>query len=71
MRTIETLDHTKMTDADIFAELKRLAYEAMNRLDKHPLMMTQAESDLYSVLEDVPLLATTVAMDRRSADRDR
>lgn len=71
MRTIETLDHTKMTDADLFAELKRLAFEVMDRLDKHPLVMTQAESDLYHALEDVPLLATTVAMDRRNAAAER
>lgn len=68
MRTIETLDHTKMTDADLFAELKRLAFEVMDRLDKHPLAMSQTEADLYHALADVPLLATTVAMDRRTAD---
>lgn len=66
-----TLDLPAMTDAQVLAELKRLAFEAMHRLDKHPLTMTQAESDLYAVLEDVPLLATTVAMDRRSAAKDR
>lgn len=64
MRTIDTLDHTKMTDADILAELKRLAYEAMERLDKRSHMTPSAEA-LCASLQDVVMYTTMVALDDR------